>query len=457
MTAKPLSSGPSKTATRESGPKQAKVTMMDQFWKAKRDQPDALLFFRMGDFYELFGEDAKIASKELGITLTARAKGPDALPMAGVPVRAMEGYLMKLVRKGHKVAIVEQTSDPKKTKGIVSRDIVRVVTAGTITEEDALDSRANNYLASLAVVDKRAGLAWVDLSTGRFQVAELALEDLEDELARVAPAEVLWSEDLEARAPEIASRVAPNLGARISERAPWRFEHDACLRALCAHFKVRTLEGFGLDDGGAAVPAAGALIEYLLETQRGAVAHVVRIERVDPGQLLVLDHATRSTLELTVTQRGARREGTLLDTIDRTLTPMGGRLMREWLLSPMKDPTPILYRQRGVAEFVDGPFLREDVRTLLRDVLDIERLVAKVSTGRANARDLQALARSLAVVQPLLVKLDAVYSSALGDLRETLDPLEDLVGRVLETLVDSPPPTLREGGLVREGCNAELD
>ncbi len=438
-----------------------KLTMMDQFWKAKREQPDALLFFRMGDFYELFGDDAKTAAAELGITLTSRAKGTDAMPMAGVPVKAAEGYLMKLVRKGFKVAIAEQTSDPKTTKGIVDRDIVRVVTAGTITEEEALDARANNYLASLAVIDERGGqrvgLAWVDLSTGSFQVADVPLEDAQDELARIDPVELLWPEDIEARAPELAGAVAPQLGRRLSERAPWRFEKDACHRALCTHFKVKTLEGFGIEDSSAAIPAAGALIEYLTETQRGSVEHIVRPEAVDPGSFLVLDRATRSTLELTITQRGARREGTLLDTIDRTLTPMGGRLLREWLLAPLREPEPILYRQRGVAEFHDGPFLREDVRELLRGVLDVERLVAKVSTGRANARDLVALARSLEVVRPLFEKLENVYSKILGDLREALDPLDDLVSRILETIVDSPPPTLREGGLVRSGIHPELD
>ena len=444
-------------SSRSTSSAKPKRTMMDQFWKAKKEQPDALLFFRMGDFYELFGDDAKTAATELGITLTSRAKGSDAMPMAGVPVKAAEGYVMKLVRKGFKVAIAEQTSDPKTTKGIVDRDIVRVVTAGTITEEEALDARANNYLASLAVVGKRAGLAWVDLSTGRFHVADVPLADAEDELTRIGPAELLWSEDIEQRAPELAGVIAPLLGSRISERAPWRFESDACLRALCAHFKVKTLEGFGVEDQSAAIPAAGALIEYLQETQRGAVEHITRLERVSPQSFLVLDRATRSTLELTVTQRGARREGTLLDTIDRTVTSMGGRLLREWLLAPLRNPDPILYRQHGIAEFVEGPFLREEVRELLSEVLDIERLVAKVSTGRANARDLLALARSLAVVRPLFDKLERVYSKVLGDLREALDPLEDLVNRVLGTLEDSPPPTLREGGLVRSGFSPELD
>lgn len=435
-----------------------KVTMMDQFWAAKKEQPEALLFFRMGDFYELFGDDAKTAARELGIALTSRAKGtPDALPMAGVPVKSMDGYLMRLVRKGFKVAICEQTSDPKTTKGIVDRAIVRVVTAGTITEEDALDSRASNWLASLAVDGKNAGLAWVDISTGRFHVAEIDRDDLDDELARLAPAEILLQEDLSEAQPELASALEVGYASALSPRDSWRFERGACRRVLERHFKVKTLEGFGIPDDSPIVPAAGALIEYLEETQRSACEHVLSISREDPGKHLVLDRATRSTLELVVTQRGARREGTLLDTIDRSVTPMGGRLLREWLLAPMREVEPILYRQRGVSEFVDGPFLREDIREQLTGMLDVERLVAKVSTGRANARDLVGLATSIAVVRPLYDRLEQVYSKILGDLREALDPLDDLVSRILETLVDAPPTTIREGDLVREGVSTELD
>jgi DNA mismatch repair protein MutS len=444
--------------TKKRAAKKPKVTMMDQFWAAKKEQPEALLFFRMGDFYELFGDDAKLAARELGIALTSRAKGtPDALPMAGVPVKSMEGYLMRLVAQGHKVAICEQMGDPKTTKGIVDRGIVRVVTAGTITEEDALDARANNFLASLFVHQGRAGLAWVDLSTGRFQVEDLAADQLQDELGRLAPAELLWCEDLPHDDPELGEALESELGPRITARPAWRFERGAAERALCEHFKVKTLEGYGLEEDHLSVPAAGALIEYVVETQRGACDHVLTIERVEGGQHLVLDRATRSTLELTVTQREGRREGTLLDTIDMTLTPMGGRLLREWIVSPLRDVDPILYRQRGVAEFVEAPFLREDVRGFLKEVLDVERLVAKVSTGRANARDLLGLAQSLGVVRPLFEKLDDVYSKVLGDLREALDPPDDLVANITNTLVDAPPPGLREGGLIREGVNAELD
>ncbi|MCC7014390.1 MAG: DNA mismatch repair protein MutS [Planctomycetes bacterium] len=431
--------------------------MMAQFNRAKREQPDALLFFRMGDFYELFGEDAVVASRELGITLTSRDRGDDPLPMAGVPIKAYEAYLMRLVRKGYKVAICEQMQDPRTTKGIVERAIVRVVTAGTITEEDALDARANNFLASVFVAGTKAGLAWVDVSTGRFQVSEVAQRELESELGRIGPAEVLCSTTLGERFPEVDRALRNLAGVCRSEREDWRFDRATAVRALSRHFKVATVEGYGLEDGSLAVPAAGALIEYLEETQRSACEHVRGIERVETSEFLVLDRATRACLELVATQREGRREGTLLETLDATLTPMGGRLLREWLLAPLRKVDAIVDRQRGVGELVEGPFLREDVRELLRGVLDVERLVAKVSTGRANARDLVGLANSLAVVPRLRAKLEHVYSSILGRLLERLDPLDDVTRRIHATLVDAPPLSLREGGMVRPGFSAELD
>jgi DNA mismatch repair protein MutS len=275
--------------------------MMGQFEAAKREQPDCLLFFRMGDFYELFGEDAKIASRELGIALTSRDKGTNPLAMAGVPVRSVEGYLLKLVAKGHRVAICEQIGDPRTTKGIVERRIVRVVTAGTITEEDALEARQSNWLASLFVAppssrtphasrpSQMVGLAWMDVSTGRFLATVIPLAGLEDELARIAPAEVLVSETVVQEGAELGERLRARLGGRLTERDAWRFERDAARRALHAQLGVASLEGFGIEDDSTVVPAAGALVEYLQETQRGACEHVKRIELVDATRHLVLD------------------------------------------------------------------------------------------------------------------------------------------------------------------------
>jgi len=450
--------GQSAASTSSSGKKgKNQSPMMEQFWRAKKEQPDALLFFRMGDFYELFHDDAEVAARELGIALTSRAKGDAAIAMAGVPVKSVEGYLLRLVRLGFKVAICEQIGDPRTTKGIVDRAIVRVVTPGTLTEENALESRTSNYLASLWVRGDRAGISWVDISTGRFHTAEVAAASVIDELERIAPAELLWCPDLASEEEELAAELRSSYGPRLTERDPWRFERDTAFRALLKHFKVASLEGFGLEENSAAVPSAGALIEYLEETQRGTCDHVLAIERVETSEFLVLDHATRSCLELVRTQRDGRTEGTLLSTIDCTSTPMGGRLLREWVLSPLRDVAKIVHRQQGVSELVDSPFLREDVRALFADVRDIERLVGRLATGRGNARDLVALATSLEPVRPLGEKLRGAYSGFLAELRDDLDPLDDVVQRVRSTLVDAPPPTLREGGLVRQGYSAELD
>jgi len=432
--------------------------MMEQFRRAKKEAPGALLFFRMGDFYELFHEDAVVASRELGLTLTSRSKGsPQPIPMAGVPVRAVDGYLVRLVRKGHRVAICEQLTDPREAKGIVERGIVRIVTPGTLTEENALDARASNYLASLVVSHERAGLAWVDLSTGRMQGCELSTERVLDELARLAPSELLVSpETLEGRA-HWKAELTEHVGVALTEREPWRFARDGALRALTRHFRVKSLEGFGIDAESLLVPAAGALIEYAAETQRAACEHILRLEPLVPDDYLLLDRATRQCLELVETQREHRREGSLLGVLDSTLTPMGARTLREWLLHPLRDVEAIRARQGGVAELVGAPFLREEVRELLEDVHDVERLCGRLSTGRANGRDLVALGNSLAVVPRLREKLAGAQSNALQRLAGALDPLEDVSGRIRATLVDEPPLTLKEGGLVRRGFSPELD
>ena len=432
--------------------------MMEQFHRAKKETPGALLFFRMGDFYELFHEDAVVASRELGLTLTSRSKGSaQPIPMAGVPVRAAEAYLVRLVKKGHKVAICEQLQDPKEAKGIVERGIVRIVTPGTLTEENALDARASNYLASLVLERGRAGLAWIDLSTGRMQACELAEERVLDELARLGPSELLASPELlEAHEPW-RKELSEHLGVSLTQREAWRFARDGALRALTRHFRVKGLEGFGIDADSLVIPAAGALIEYVSETQRAACEHVLRIEPVLPDSFLLLDRATRQCLELVETQREHRREGSLLDVLDATLTPMGARSLREWLLHPLRDVAAIRERQGGVAELVGAPFLREELREVLDRVFDIERLGGRISTGRANGRDLVALAHSLAAIPPLREKLANAHSTALARLLAALDPLEDVTRRVQATLVDEPPLTVKEGGLVRRGFSPELD
>jgi DNA mismatch repair protein MutS len=411
----------------------------------------------MGDFYELFHDDAVKAARELGLTLTSRSKGSaDPIPMAGIPVKAAEGYLVRLVKKGLKVAICEQLEDPRKVKGIVDRGIVRIVTPGTLTEENALDSRESNFLACLHAGRERAGLAWVDLSTGRLMACEVPLASAFDEVSRIRPAELLLRTGLLAEQPAWLAEVE-NLGIAVSEREDWRFDRETLQRSLTKHLGVMNLEGFGVQEGSEIIPAAGALLEYVADTQHSACEHIHRLEKIETSDQLVLDRATRACLELVATQREGRREGTLLDVLDATVTPMGARLMREWVLTPLRRVDAIRARQQGVAELVDGPFLREDVRGLLDNVLDMERICGKVSTGRCNARDIVGLKNSLLLIPPLREKLEGGYSQSLADLREALDPLEELTARISQTLVDDPPLLVREGEIVRDGFSEELD
>ena len=365
----------------------AQTSAMAQYAEAKRRYPDALVFFRMGDFYEMFHDDAKVASKELGLTLTARDK-ERSIPMAGVPVKAAEGYLQRLLRRGHKIAICEQMSDPKTTKGLLEREVVRVLTPGTITEDESLDPSESNFLLAVNPPAARArkgrvGLAWVDLSTGRFLVAELSEDALLDELARIQPAEVLLPEN--ETGTEWAARITPQLGTAITFVPPWTAEAEASARSLKEHFRVATLKGFGMDRMTSAQGAAGAVLEYLKETQLTSLGHVTRIERHDPAGVLVLGGPTRRRLDL-VKRADGSRDMTLVSVLDRTTTAMGGRMLREWILAPLTERDAIERRLDGVEEFVKDTFLRRDIRDVLAQVRDIERILARVAVNRANAR-----------------------------------------------------------------------
>ena len=432
---------------------------MAQYAAAKRRFPEALLFFRMGDFFELFYEDAKVASKALGLTLTARDR-ERKIPMAGVPVRAADGYLRRLVRQGHKVAICDQTEDPalsgKKgaAKGLVDRDVVRVVTAGTLTEDAALEPSAANYLLAIRPGRRRHGLAWIDLSTGRFVVADVDPAALLDEVARIAPAETLVPEGPDGDA--VRERLAKEAGIEATTTPAWTFTPDAAAKTVKEHFAVASLAGFSLDRDGPSLCAAGAALEYLETTQMTALSHVVRIERHDPGTTVLLDRSTRRRLDL-VERDGGEREGTLLEVLDTTRTAMGGRMLREWVLSPLRDPSAIRRRQEGVEELVKDAALRRDLRSALSSVRDVERLLSRVATNRANARDLSALRASLEPLPRAKHLLSLAYSVTLSGLRERIEAFDDLDDLLARAIADDPPPTLRDGGMIREGFDAALD
>jgi len=431
----------------------ASTPAMAQYLASKKRHQDALLFFRMGDFYELFFEDAKVASKALGITLTSRSKGDNAIPMAGVPVRAVDGYLKRLVQQGHRVAICEQMQDPKDAKGVVDRQVVRVVTPGTLTEDTLLEDRRPNHLVAAAIFGDRTGLAWVELSTGAFRVRECATAQLADELLRIEAAELLLSDDLRAERPAGLD----GLELPLTWRAPYDFGLDTATRTLTAFFRTATLAGFGVDELPLAVGAAGALVGYLQETQLVALPHLRAIEVHDDGRHMRLDRATRQSLELVQTMQKDGGGTPLLHIVDRTRTPMGARLLRAWLLAPLGDLAAIKARQAAVVELFENPAAAAALGQCLQHVLDLERLCARAAFGRAHARDLAALCQSLEPLPEVKLALLDCSSPTLRALGEALDPLPDLAERIQQTLADDPPLGVRDGGIIRAGHSPELD
>jgi DNA mismatch repair protein MutS len=431
--------------------------MMQQYRELKARDPDALLLFRMGDFYELFGEDAQRASALLGIALTTRDrdKGDQAVPMAGFPHPALESYLAKIVQAGLRAAVCEQLEDPRATKGLVKRDVVRIVTPGTLTDDALLDPRTANYLAAIVESGNKLGLAWVELSTGRFSLSGLMRTDLADELARLSPAETLISE-LSLDAPWFrAIRAASNLA--ITVRPSWDFQAEQARQTLYEHFGTTSLDGFGVDDHALEVQAAGALIAYLRETQKSSLGHIIRLTPYHRADTLGLDEMTRRSLELVRTLREGKREGTLLQVIDRTVTPMGARLLADYLTSPLTSPDLIAERLGAVDELVRDSSLRSDLRALLGNAYDLERLSARVATGRANPRDLAALASTLAILPDLKARLAARRSRRLAQLEVALEPCPEVRASIEAALLDDPPLGIKEGGLIRPGYHPELD
>lgn len=444
-------------AAKKQGKAPAKMTpMLERYREVKAQNPGSLLLFRMGDFYELFFEDAEIGAKVLGLTLTSRDKGSaNPVPMAGFPYHALENYLHKLIRAGHRAAICEQVEDPKKAKGMVKREVTQVVTPGTLTDENLLDPRESNYLASVFVTKSLVGLAWLELSSGRFFTTDLTLENLPDELARLRPSELLVSEN-----PAREDEVWPRLRLRdmfVTKRPPWCFAAEHCMEKLLGHFEVKTLEGFDLEVGSPGVTAAGALLEYVQETQKSSLTHIVKLEPWRRGKNLIIDEATRASLELTRTLREGRRDGSLLDVIDETVSPMGARLLAEWLSNPLTEIKLIEARLDAVEELTSDAALCRSIRDELGGVYDLQRLTAKVATLRASPRDLGCLTRTLAVLPKIKAKLAGRRAELLKLLEADLDLCPEVRADIESTLADDPPLLTTDGGIIRDGCNARLD
>jgi len=437
----------------------AQTTMMKQYHAARAEHPDCILFFRMGDFFEMFYDDAVLVSRELGLTLTSRSKGEDAIPMAGVPVRSMEGYLRKLVARGHRVALCDQVEDPREAKDIVDRRVVRVITPGTLTEDTALEESEPNFLTAVAPGRRGVGLAWADVSTGIFELEEVPPDRLSDELTRLQPAELLVPEELERENAAIHTVVRASEARTVTPLPGWKFGRDGGFQVLADHLKVNDLAGFGCDDLGPALGAGGALLHYLKETQQADLSHINAISRFRDSDTMFLDRATRRALELTTNARDGGRDGTLLQVLDRTQTPMGARRLKAWVTAPLRRLEAIHERQEGVATLVESAGVRECVRSGLTGVHDLERLVGRLGCGRAGARDLVALASSLVPVPGLMDGLEEAAKAVpyLLNIHARLDPCPEVTDLVGRALVDSPPAILTEGGLIREGYDGDLD
>ena len=430
--------------------------MMERYMEVKGENPGTMLLFRMGDFYELFYEDAQNAAKVLGLTLTSRDKASDnPTPMAGFPYHQLDAYLQKLIRAGFRAAICDQVEDPKKAKGLVRREVTRVVTPGTLTDDELLDPRQSNFLACVAPSKASIGLAWLELSTGRFLLTELEPSQLQDELARISPAECLIPESA-AKDDNLQMRRTEQQSLVLTTRPDWCFGRDEARRLLHEHFGTKTLEGFDIDDSPA-VTAAGALLDYVRETQRTALPHIVRIEAWRRSRHMIIDEATRRSLELAQTLRDGRREFTLLGVMDETCTPMGSRLLAEWLSSPLTDIEQITQRQDAIEELVNQLTLRDDVRELLKETYDLQRLTSRIATGRCSPRDLICLARTLGQLPRLRARLAERRSKRLQTLEQRIELCPEAHAAITAAIVDEPPLIIADGGVIRPGFNSDLD
>jgi len=420
-----------------------------QYLQVKKQHPEAIVLFRLGDFYETFDDDAKLVARELEITLTSREMGKgQRVPLAGIPYHALDNYLARLVGRGHKVAICEQMAEASEVKGIIPREVVRVITPGTVVEANLLVPKENNYLAA-ALADKGVcGVAYVDVTTGEFATTQLSLDALYPELERLRPAELLVPRE---------SAFISGLDFAVSALEGWSFELENARELLLDHFGVASLEGYGCAHLPLAVRAAGAVLQYLSETQKSTLRQLTALSTYSVESFMVLDPSTRRSLDLLSNSRSGGTSGSLLSVLDQTRSPMGGRLLRRWLSQPLLDLDVLVARQDSIGAFHRDATLRAEMGTLLSHMPDMERLTNRVSAGGASPREVVALGHALEAsgkIRDLLAGKPGVDNK---DSLPSLDPVNDLCSLILEALVDSPPASLNEGGVIREGFSAELD
>ncbi|MDR2347006.1 MAG: DNA mismatch repair protein MutS [Planctomycetaceae bacterium] len=432
--------------------------MLKQLQDAKQACPNALVLFRMGDFYELFLEDAKIAADVLGLALTSREKGPDAMPMAGFPCSQLDSYIAKLINAGFRVAVCEQMEDPKKAKGIVRREVVRVVTAGTVTEDTILDPRTSNFLAAVSLNSRtprlEVGIAWIELSTGAFYAVTTVKDALLEHIARISPVEIIYSDKDPFSLPDY-------FHVQKTQRSDWTFNYRTAKEALCKQFKTNTLEGFGFaeDDNNNihAICAAGAILDYLHETQRQTLEHIDMLTPYHVDSFMEIDETSRSSLELTRTMRTGKRDGTLLGVLDKCITPMGSRMLADWVTSPLMDIGKINSRLDAITELLTEKFTLPNIRDKMRKIYDLQRLMTRVIQNRCSPRDLGMITQTLTILPFFTEQLSGVKSSLLQDICNNIDPCTELAQLLSSALVADLPANFREGGFIQDKFDKELD
>ena len=436
----------------------ALTPMMQQYMAIKEQYKDCILFYRLGDFYEMFYDDALTASRELEITLTGKNCGQEErAPMCGVPYHAVDVYLNKLVAKGYKVAICEQAEDPKQAKGIVKREVIRIVTPGTNLSQQALDEGRNNYLMCLVYDNNQFGLAITDISTGDFYTTEVAtLKELYDEIHRFSPSEIICNDSFYMSGASLDD-FKDRLHVSVSTLDTWYMDEAVSVQKIKEHFKVASLDGLGLADFPSGTLAVGALLLYLYETQKNTLDNLTKITPYRSGGYMIIDSATNRNLELIETLREKQKKGSLLWVLDKTKTAMGARLMRNWIEQPLIEKKKITARQDAVEELYNDMITREEIREYLNAVYDLERLVTRISYRTANPRDLIAFKTSLGMIPPVKQLLSQAKSAELKEIDERMDCLEDIYDLIEKSIQDEPPIMIREGGMIKEGYNEDVD
>lgn len=432
--------------------------MMQQYLETKKEYQDCILFYRLGDFYEMFFDDALIASKELEITLTGKSCGQEErAPMCGIPYHAVDSYLNKMVSKGYKVAICEQVEDPKVAKGIVKREVIRIATPGTNLNIQALEDTKNNYLVCVAYFPGKIGMSVADVTTGDYYLTEVEdIRKLQDEMNKYAPSEVICNEQFFVSGYDIED-LKSRLNVSVYSLAPHYFDEEKCRRELMKHFRVNTLKGLGIEDFPVGLIAAGALLQYLYETQKTSLAHFTHIYPYLTSKYMLLDSSTRRNLELIETLREKQKKGSLLGVLDRTKTAMGGRLLRKYIEQPLIDKDKIERRLDAVEALCHKSVDREEMREYLHTIYDLERLLGKVSYKTANPRDLIAFRNSLAMLPSIRTVLSDFDAPLLQEIREHIDPLQDIYQLIEDAIVEEPPIAIKEGGIIKEGFHETID